>query len=218
MIVIDYNKKHHKKIIDACVLALKKGKVLAFPTDTSYGLAVDISNLKAIRRLYKVKGRDSKKPSSIVVPSVEYVKKITEWNKISQDLAKKFWPGALTIVAKLKAKSGKLQVISANTGFLGLRIPKNNIALDLVKGLAGSITATSANVAGRPDCYSVEEIIGQYKNNKLKPDIIINAGKLKKIKPSTIVKVVSNEAEVIRQGLVNVSAVIKKLKSKNKIT
>lgn len=228
MIIIDYNKKHHKKIIDACILALKQGKVVAYPTDTSYGLAVDVSNTKAIKNLYKVKGRDFKKAVSVVVPSVAYAKKIVVWKNIESILAKKFWPlirpdlhrdyvgqaGTITIVSKLKVQSEKYKVLTANSGFLGLRMPNNNIALDLAKCLKSPITATSANVSGMPDCYSAEEIVEQYKNKKVKPDIIINAGKLPKIKPSTIVKIFNNQIEIIRQGEISTNQILKNLKSK----
>lgn len=209
MIIIDYNKKYHKKIIDTCVLALKKGKVIAYPTDTSYGLAVDVANLKAIKNLYKLKGRDFNKAVSVVVPSVAYAKTIINWTRIEYTLAKKFWPGAITLVSKLKLKSEKFKVLSSNSGFLGLRMPKNNIALDLAKYLKSPITATSANISGSPDCYSAEEILAQYKNKKIQPDIIINTGRLPKRKPSTIVKILDDHFEIIRQGEI-LEAVIKK--------
>src|ERR1051326_7432209 len=108
MIIIDYQKSKHKEIIHACVQALKSGKVIAYPTDTSYGLAVDSNNLAAIKKLYRVKQRQSSKPVHVIVPSMAYGKKITRWNKIADKLIKKFWPGPLTLVLKLKvsAKGG----------------------------------------------------------------------------------------------------------------
>src|ERR1700688_3788989 len=98
MIILDYNKKHHKQIIFACVVALRAGKAVAYPTDTSYGLAVDAGNVAAIKKLYQIKGRDFKKPVHVVVPAVAYAKKIVDWNNSASKLVKKFWPGALTIV------------------------------------------------------------------------------------------------------------------------
>ena len=219
MIVIDYQKKHHKKIIHACVLALKQGRVVAYPTDTSYGLAVDATNKKALRKLYQIKGRDFKKPSSFVVPSLSYAKKNSLWEKSVNKLVKKFWPGALTIVLKTK-----------NKAFIAWRMPDNKIAMDLAKILHKPITATSGNVSGQPDCYSADDIIKQFKNKKLKPDIIINAGRLPKRKPSTIVKITTssprpnalggqaslkrrgeNTVEILRQGPISATKIAKAL-------
>ncbi len=208
MIIIDCNKKNHKQIIDVCVKALKAGKTVVFPTDTSYGLAVDASNIKAIKKLYKVKGRSFNKAVSVVVPSVAYAKKIVKWGSMASKLAKKFWPGALTLVQECRIKNAECRILSAKSYFLGLRMPDNKIALDLAQTLKKSVTATSANVAGELDCYSVVDVISQFKNKKFKPDIIINTGKLPKRKPSTIVKINGNKLEVIRRGPISVKQIL----------
>lgn len=203
MIFLDYNKKNHNQIINVCVKALKQGKVVAYPTDTSYGLAVDATNVKAIKKLYKVKGRDFKKPIHIIPPSLAYAKRIVKWNKTASKLAKKFWPGPLTLVLGLKASAYEkkgFKLLSVNNGWLGLRMPKNKIALDLAKYLKRPITTTSANISDKPDCYSTNDIISQFKNNKFKPDIIINFGKLAKRKPSTIVKINPSQPALMQRG------------------
>ena len=203
MIIIDYQAKFHKRIIHACVAALRAGKVVVYPTDTSYGLAVNIDNARAVEKLYRVKERGFNKPSSVIAPSISYAKRMVEWDRTATKLVKKFWPGAVTILVKLKMKNEKLKVLTANSGFIGLRMPENKIALDLAKILGRPITATSANVAGVEDCYSAEDVIKQFKKKKFKPDIIINAGKLPKRKPSTIVKIANNNFEILRHGPVS---------------
>ena len=100
MIILDYTKKHHKKIIHACVAALKQGKVLAYPTDTCYGLAADVSNLAAVKKVFAVKGRSFKKPVSVIPPSVAASKKMVIWDKPSEKLASKFFPGAITQIGR----------------------------------------------------------------------------------------------------------------------
>ncbi|MBI5529962.1 MAG: threonylcarbamoyl-AMP synthase [Candidatus Doudnabacteria bacterium] len=203
MVIIDYNKKHHQKIIHACVAALKQGKVVAYPTDTCYGLAADVSNLAAVKKVFAVKGRSFKKPVSIIPPSAAASKKIVVWDKLSEKLAKKFFPGPITLVLSIKNQElrGKnIKALSANTGELGIRQPKNNIALDLAKYLKQPITTTSANISGEPECYSAEELLKQFEKAKYKPDIIINSGRLAKRKPSTLIKVVNGEAIVLRAG------------------
>ncbi len=221
MVIIDYKKQYHKQIIAAAVKALKSGKAVVYPTDTSYGLAVDAGNIKAIKKLYKIKERQSTQPVHIVVPSVAYAKSIVQWNNSALKLVKKFWPGPLTLILCLKVKGMGLKMLSAKTGSLGLRMPDNLIAMDLARYLGRPITATSANVSGRADCYSVKEIIGQFsakggsasggKNQKYKPDIIINAGKLPKRKPSTLVRVFDDVVKVLRQGPVTEKEIYKAL-------
>jgi L-threonylcarbamoyladenylate synthase len=200
MVILKYNQKYHKQIMRSCADALCDGKVLAYPTDTSYGLAVDATSAKAIKKLYKIKGRLSNKPVHIIVPSLVYAKGIAVWNKIAQKLARKFWPGPLTLVLELRSRKQELKTLSAGTGYIGLRMPDNKIALDLAKYLKQPITTTSANISGSYDSYSAANIIKQFQKGKYKPDIVINAGVLPKRKPSTVIKTIENKIEVLRPG------------------
>lgn len=205
MILLDYNPKKHKEIVQACVYALKLGKVAVFPTDTSYGLAADATNERAMKKIYQIKERNSHQPIHVVVPSVVYAKRISQWNAAATKLAKKFWPGAISLVLPLKDKS--LKILAAGTGTIGLRCPDNKIALDLARGLGAPITATSANpsqhLSGGYDSYSAADILKQFRHQKHKPDIIINAGKLSKIKPSTILQINGSSWQILRPGPVS---------------
>jgi L-threonylcarbamoyladenylate synthase len=203
MVIIDYKKQYHKQIITAAVKALKAGRVVAYPTDTCYGLAVDATNIKAIKKLYQIKGRNFKKPVHIVVPSLAYGKTIARWSKQAGKLVNKFWPGALTLVLESRIKNLEFRMLTAKSDFIGLRMPKNKIALDLAKYLKCPITATSANLSGQPDCYSAGDIVAQFAKQKYKPGIIINAGKLPKRKPSTLARVSGGEVKILRQGPVS---------------
>lgn len=194
--------------------------MVAYPTDTCYGLAVDATNSRAVKKLYLLKGRNFNKPVHVVVPSASYAKKLVSWNQNAAKLAKEFWPGALTLVLPIiprspaKKNSGKNNIyrqLSAGDGFLGLRMPKHKVALDLAKALGRPITATSANVSGQPNCYSIEEITQQFKNQKLRPDIIINTGRLRKRKSSTVVRIFDDVAKVLREGPVSEKQVQKVL-------
>ena len=224
MISIQYQPKHHNQIIHSCVKALKQGKAIAYPTDTSYGLAVDALNIKAIKKLYKIKGRDYHKPVHVVVPSVNYAKRIVVWDRSANKFANKFWPGPLTLVLGLKSQNRSLRQLTAKTGFLGVRMPKNPIALDLAKALKRPITATSANVSGMPDCYSTDDIFNQFKNKRYRPDFVLNAGKLPRRKPSTLVRIESvshklgqrsgaGEIVILRQGQIRKVQILKKVKT-----
>ncbi|MCL5775031.1 MAG: L-threonylcarbamoyladenylate synthase [Patescibacteria group bacterium] len=206
MLILEYDKKNHSQIIKACVSALRQGKVVAYPTDTSYGLAADTGNITAIKKLYQIKQREKVKPVHVVVPSVAYAKKIVHWNSVASKLAKEFWPGPLTIILPLKSKGLVFTTLSAGTGFLGVRMPNNKIALDLSRILKMPITTPSANppsgMAG-DDSYSADEVVRQFAGKKYKPDIIINAGSLPKRKPSTMVKIDNGQIFVLRKGPVS---------------
>lgn len=211
MVIIDYKTKYHKQIIDAAVKALKAGNVVAYPTDTCYGLAVDAGNISAIKKLYQIKGRDFNKPVHIVIPSMAYAKKIAVWNKSAEKLAKKFWSGAVTLILECRIKNEEFKILTAKTGSIGLRMPKNQIALDLAKYLKRPITATSANVSGKADCYSADDILRRFRNQKNKPDIIINVGRLPKNKPSTLVRIFDDVVKILREGPVTEKEILKYL-------
>ena len=212
MEVITYNKKYHTQIIHAVVLALKAGKSVAYPTDTSYGLAVDIKNPEALHKLYKIKERSLSQATHVLIPNIEYARKISFWDTHAEMLAKKYWPGPLTLVLKLKSKNGALISLTGGTGYLGVRIAKQNIAQDIVIALGRPITTTSANpskaISGGVDSYSGKQIYEQFQKQKYKPDIILEAGILPKRKPSTIVKVDVDGYEILRVGPVTEKQIV----------
>lgn len=203
MIIIDYQRNKHQQIIHACVLALKHGKSVVYPTDTSYGLAVDVTNSSAWRNLYRIKGRDFKQPTHVVIPSISYAKKVGHWNRRAEKLTKKFWPGPLSLVLLLRSKMKYLQNLAGQTDTIGLRFPHNQIALDLAKTLGQPISATGANRLGQGDSYSLKDIQRNFAKQKYKPDIIINVGRLPKRKPSTLVKIVDDHIDILRPGPVS---------------
>lgn len=206
MIVIDYDRKNHRQIIQACVRALRAGKVIAYPTDTSYGLACDITNPQAVLKFYRIKEREFKKPVHVVIPSISYAKSIVAWNNTAAVLAKRFWPGALSIILPATFSHGielvnkSIKRFGARTNTVGLRMPNNQIALDLAATLGEPIPATGANPAGGYDAYSAQDIVDQFRDKKYKPDIIVNAGRLPKRKPSTLVKIDGKKIEILRFG------------------
>lgn len=216
MFVIKYKKSEHKKIIQTCLQALKTGRVVAYPTDTSYGLAVDATNLRALKKLYKIKERAFSKPIHVVVPSLVFARKVTRWNRQASILAKRFWPGPLTLVLELTSKSLGLKMVSAGTKTLGLRFPKNLVALDLAKSLGKPITATSANpsahLSGGYDSYSVKDILSQFGKKRTQPDLVIDAGRLPKRKPSTLVQITAGRVNVLRPGPVSEKQILQALK------
>jgi L-threonylcarbamoyladenylate synthase len=185
------------------MMALLNGKIVVYPTDTSYGLACDPANKKGLEKFYAIKGRPKTQPIHVIPPIEFKIKSIVQWNDTAQKLAQKFWPGPVTLVLPLHSKFKYLRQFCSKDGFLGLRIPNAAIALSLASKLGRPIPATSANTKGEPDCYSVNQIIEQYKGKKYKPDIIIDVGRLPKRKPSTLVKITGSEIEIVRPGPVS---------------
>lgn len=144
-----------------------------------------------------------------------YAKRIVKWNRLAKKLAKRFFPGALTLVLGLRAKGQGLTTLSAGTGELGVRQPKNDIALDLAKYLRKPITTTSANLAGLPESYSLFDLQKQFGKKRNRPDIIINAGKLKHQYPSTLIKINQDQSiQVLRPGSVSEKNIKQALRGK----
>src|SRR3989338_475397 len=137
------------KGVQLAVEYLKAGKAIVYPTDTAYGLGVDATNVQAVRRLYKIKGRSFKKPVHVIVPNYAAAQNVAMIDKPSRKLFKKFFPGPLTIVLELRIQNRKSwKMLSAETGTIGIRMPDNRFALALVKKFGKPITTTSANLSG----------------------------------------------------------------------
>lgn len=208
--------------IRQAVACLKAGNSVVYPTDTAYGLAVDATNVIAVKRLYRLKGRHFIKPIHVVVGSLAAAKKLVKFNRKAEKLFKKFLPGPLTLVLPLRSapihRPGKLingratELLSARTGTLGIRMPKNSAALALARKLRHPITATSANLSGQPACYSAQQVAAHFKKRKFQPDLIVDAGKLPKVKPSTIVALDGESVKILRVGPISRRVILDNLK------
>jgi L-threonylcarbamoyladenylate synthase len=200
-------------LIDQAIIILKKGGVVVYPTDTAYGLAVDATNEKAVRKLYRLKGRDFKKPIHVIPPSLSSAELFARISPKTKKLMDKFLPGPLTVVVPLKAKGKSWQLLSAGTKTMGIRFPNHKIALDLVKKFGKPITTTSANVAFQANCYSVAEVKKQFTKSKLKPDFYLDGGKLRKTAPSTVISLIK-DAKILREGPISETQIKRAIKSK----
>ena len=137
--------------VQRVVRALQAGHVVAVPTDTFYGLAVDPVNLRAVDRIYELKSRSRHKPLSLLISDVSQAIELARGIDGAFDrLTERFWPGPLTII--VKAGSRLPLRVTANTGNVALRVPEAAIPRAIVKELGLPITATSANLHGLPEC------------------------------------------------------------------
>ena len=199
------------KNIDQAIKILKKGGIVVYPTDTAYGLAVDATNVAAVKKLYQLKGRDFKNPIHVIPPSkasIGIFARISPW---SQKLIDRLMPGPLTIVLPLKAKGQSWKMLSAGTGTIGVRLPKHRIALDLAKKLGQPITTTSANLSGKPICYSIADFKNQLDKSIYARIYVLDGGKLRKIQPSTVVSLIGR-VKILRPGPISETQIKKVLK------
>lgn len=188
-------------VIQEAVRVLKRGGVIVYPTETCYGLGAAINQPTAIKKIFLIKGRE-KKPLPLVAGNMAQVKKIAELNSSELKLAKKYWPGPLTILLKTK---GKLLKGLQRNGRVAVRIPGLALVRNLCLKLGGPLTATSANLAGQPSSYKIKDAIKQFKNRTFKPDLFLDAGQLPKIKPSTIAVFKANKIKILRKGPIKIN-------------
>ncbi len=175
--------------IEKAVEILKKGGVIAYPTDTIYGLGADIFNQRAVKKVFVLKGRNFNKPLSVAVANLEMIEKIAEISQNQRVLLKQLLPGPITILLKKKKEVSNL--ITANSELIGIRLPANQEAIEIVKRARFPITATSANLAGQKDIF-------EFKNIKLKVDFIVQ-GTCQYRKASTVIDLVNQK--IIRFGV-----------------
>jgi L-threonylcarbamoyladenylate synthase len=197
--------------IKLAVQSLQRGGIVVYPTDTAYGLAVDATNGRAVRKLYQLKGRQFKKPIHVICPINRSISEIVDLNPVARKLMKKFWPGPLTIILPLRAKGKSWQMLSAGMGTLGVRSPDNLIAQMLYKALGRPITTTSANVSGKPNCYAVSAVKRQFAKSKQKPDYYLDGGQLRFNRPSTVVSTI-NHVKILREGPISLKQINQALK------
>jgi len=188
------------EMLDATTLAalagsLREGGVIAYPTDTAYGLGVDPSNRAAVERLFELKGRAADKPILLLVDSMAMARSLARPNPAFERVAAAFWPGPITLVtwAGADLSAG----ITAGTGTVGLRWPDAPLPLEIVRTFGGPLTATSANRSGSPIARTASEILEQLGGGL---DWIIDGGPLRNRRPSTVLDLTREPAALLREG------------------
>lgn len=197
----------------AALKALRAGHAVVYPTDTAYGLGVDASNLSAVRRLYKIKGR-SRKPTHVVVANLAMAKRLVVFSKNAELIFKKFLPGPLTLVLPLRQDvSPAIRFLAAGGTDLGIRMPDNDLALSLSKKLDQPLATSSANPQGGPTPYDIPTCQQQFKNKKYQPDYYLAVGRLPLKRPSTVIRLVDNQVELLRRGPISKKTILEFLQN-----
>ena len=211
MEIITLTKDNLKEIVPKCVDILGRGGSIIYPTETCYGIAVDATNQKAVDNLYKYKGFRGQKPFSMAVSDIEMAKEYVELNETALNLYKNYLPGPVTVISKSLGRVAR--GVESPWGTVGIRIPDNNVPIEIIKAFGKPITATSCNISYKPVVYDIQKYLKQTPKKSLEfVDLIIDAGVLPKNVPSTVLDTTLNSLEVLRAGKVEFENAIQRSK------
>ena len=189
---------HSTESLSKAAQIISRGGVIAFRTDTFYGLGADPFNQAAVRRIKQLKGREDK-PILIVISDYEHLDRfITSMSPTFQLLAKKFWPAPLTLIGA--ARSELPREITAGTKTVGVRLPNDDRVRLLVRTCGGALTATSANPSHVAPATTARQV-HEYFAAAL--DLIVDDGQAQTDRPSTVVDVSQDEPRLIREGVIS---------------
>ena len=174
------------------------GGLIAFRTDTFYGLGADPLNRDAVRRIRQLKGREDGKPILLLISDAsEATRFITQPSEVFQAVAELFWPGPLTLIGV--ARPELPPELTAGTNSIGVRLPNDEDLRGLVRACGGALTATSANISGRPPARTAKDVEEYFPSGI---DLIIDAGEVTATQPSTVLDLSGAEPRLIREGAI----------------
>ena len=193
---------------EKCASIVKRGGVVVFPTDTIYGIGCDPYNDAAVKRIFRIKGRDEKKPLPVLAYSTQDAEKLIALGRTGMALAKKYWPGALTIVAPI-TDNRISPIVTAGSMNLAARVPANRCVLLLLKHCK-YLVGTSANLSGQKSLKSVKEVLG---SGLAGFDALLDGGAVEKGVESTIVDVAGATPKVVREGAIKAEEIYRSLET-----
>jgi L-threonylcarbamoyladenylate synthase len=194
----------NESIKEAANLVLA-GRLIAYPTDTVYGLGCNPFDADAVDRLIKAKER-VKGSLPILVSSFKDARRLGEMNNVAAALASKFWPGPLTLV--VVTKNVLPQIATGHSSTVGLRIPNHEMVRTLIRDSGGTLVGTSANISGNPSLRRAEEV---FKELEGKVDLVLDGGPAHPGRESTVVRVLGDEVTVLRESAISRDDILKAL-------
>jgi L-threonylcarbamoyladenylate synthase len=184
--------------IDRALEVVRCGGLVAYPTDTVYGLAADPANDAAVERLFAAKRRRPDQSTPLLVAGAEDAGRIAAAvPAVARELMRAFWPGALTIVLA-KAAAFHSRAVTGDT--VGLRVPGHDVARALAAALGGPITGTSANLAGGPEPLTAADVVAQLGDAI---DLVLDGGPCPGGVPSTVVDCTATPPRIVREGAID---------------
>jgi len=191
--------------ISSALSLFRDGEIVAFPTDTVYGLGADPFQASGIIKLFEAKGRDSNKAIAILVGSVEQASLVTDhMPEMAIRLCEVFWPGGLTVIVPRK---NTLPELISNTDRIGIRMPNHPIALEMLRTY-GPLATTSANLSGKPNPVTAKDVFDQLAN---RVPLILDGGKCQGGVPSTVIDCSGSEPVILREGPISSEQLFKVL-------
>ena len=193
--ITEFVNSYSPRFLNQAVQLLRDGGVVAFPTDTVYGVGVDPLQPEAVRRLYRIKGRPDNKPIAILVGSIEDVERVSQSpSEPFSRLADRFWPGGLTLIVDARDLPPE---ITAGGNTVGVRMPDHPLTLELLRGFGGPIATTSANRSGENPATSAEEVDVQLGD---RVNLIIDGGDTITKVASTVLDLSVSPPKIRRHG------------------
>ena len=193
--------QNFNRILKKAAESIKRGEVLICPTDTVYGLLADATSEKAVKRIWEIKREIKKRPKEkalpIFVKDIKMAKKLAKIDKNQEKFLKKVWPGKITVVFR---KKPKIKIYGATSKTIALRIPNHRFVNDLLRKAKIPFIGTSANIHGKPPSNKIEDVLEQFKNSKIKPDLVLDAGNLRISRPSTVADLTGKRIKILRKG------------------
>ncbi len=205
MKILKLTSNNEKEVIDLAVNILRSDGLVVYPTETCYGIGADVTNQKSVNKLLDYKSKRFGKALSVAVDSKKMARKYVELNETSENIYDNYLPGPMTVVSRGKHKLA--DKVEGEDGTLGVRIPKYDLVLRIIKEFGKPITATSANMSYKKTPYTIKDILDNIsKKQQNLIDLIIDAGELPKNKPSTVINTTLNEPKILREGDVNLKS------------
>ncbi|AEV94950.1 L-threonylcarbamoyladenylate synthase [Pediococcus claussenii] len=197
------SKLYTKQDIKEAAKAIKEGKLVAFPTETVYGLGADATNVQAVNQVFEAKGRPSDNPLIVHVADIKTVEELAEINKNAYNLMKRFWPGPLTII--LPIKPGSLdKVVTGGLTTAAFRNPDNKETIDLIKAAGVPLVGPSANTSGKPSPTKPEHVLHDL-DGKIAG--VLDDGETRIGVESTVIDVSTKIPAILRPGAVTVEQI-----------
>ncbi|MEM0017455.1 MAG: L-threonylcarbamoyladenylate synthase [Candidatus Korarchaeum sp.] len=188
---IHLRERKKEEFVHEVIEVLRGGGLIIYPTDTVYGLGADAENEDAIRKVYEVKGRPEEKRLTIAVSDIDMAERYAIVDDIARELMGRFLPGKVTFILRKTPRVPRL----LNPTAIGIRIPNLPIVLEIIRDFGRAITATSANLSGRPPKLDPDEAA-----NEIRADLLLDYGVLPQSKPSTVVDLTRGEPVLVREG------------------
>ena len=185
--------------IDEAARTIRSGGVVAFPTDTVYGVGVDPRNPMALRRLYTIKGRDAEKPIPLLLSDANVLPRVSSAaSRLARRLATAFFPGPLTLVVPLSAAFPS--ELNAGRNTVGVRVPDHDAARALIDACGGFLAVTSANLSGQPPATTADEVADALGE---RIDLLLDGGRTVGLVPSTVLDTTCDPPRILRYGAVS---------------